>query len=182
MWKRNIPNILSVIRLIMIPIFVIVFLSDIEHKSIISFVVFTLAWCTDVLDGYLARKNQWITEVGKILDPLADKLMQVAALVCLVILERLAIYVIVVVVIKEMMMAIGAFIIVHKKKSVAPSTWVGKLATFLLFVAVSVLILIESPSPLLVDIINISVVVSVLFALLMYGIGFITSIKKSKKE
>lgn len=173
MWKRNIPNVLSIIRLLMIPIFVFVYMSEAEHKGYLSLGVYALAWFTDVLDGYLARKNNWITELGKILDPVADKLMQFAAVICLVVTDRLSSPVILVVFFKELLMLIGATLVARKKKAVAPSNWFGKLATFVLFVAVSALIVMPSPSSSVMMIMNILIIASEVFALSMYAIKFI---------
>lgn len=174
MWKRNIPNILSVIRLLMIPAFVYVYMSELPNKTMISFGIYAVAWFTDILDGYLARKNNWITEIGKILDPLADKMMQFVAVICLVIVKRLSVVVISVVFFKELLMLIGASIITRKKKTVTPSSWFGKLATFVLFVAISVLIIAPSTSETLVFVMNILIVGAEVFALAMYSIKFIT--------
>ena len=148
-------------------------MSDIENRTYISLGIYALAWFTDVLDGYLARRNNWITEIGKILDPLADKLMQFVAVICLVITGRLSYPVVLVVFFKELLMTIGAALVVKKKKTVAPSNWFGKLATFILFVAVSGLILVETPDGALVMAMNILVVASELFALAMYALKFI---------
>ena len=79
--KSNIPNILSVFRICLVPVFIYLFM--VAEKQITAIAVFLLAGLTDVIDGILARKNNWITDVGKILDPFADKCMQIAALVCL---------------------------------------------------------------------------------------------------
>ena len=86
MEKRQIPNILSAIRLLAVPVFVVVFFSDLPHANLWALAIFVAAELTDILDGYLARRNGWITDVGKILDPLADKLMQAAAIISLALL------------------------------------------------------------------------------------------------
>ena len=70
---KHIPNILSIIRMLLVLVFILVFFF-VSHS--LSIVIFLLAGLTDVIDGYLARKNNWITDLGKVLDPLADKLMQ----------------------------------------------------------------------------------------------------------
>ena len=82
---KNIPNILSVIRIILVLVFVVVFFLPIS--KIWALIVFLTAGATDVVDGFLARKFNWITDLGKILDPFADKLMQCTVLVCLCILQ-----------------------------------------------------------------------------------------------
>ena len=76
---KNIPNILSIIRICLVFVFVAFFLND---MIVAALVVFLVAGATDVVDGYLARKYNWITNLGKILDPVADKLMQCTVLVC----------------------------------------------------------------------------------------------------
>ena len=71
MKKENIPNLLTCLRFVLIPF---IFLSVIHQRFIISIILFTLSCITDVLDGYIARKFNYITDIGKLLDPLSDKL------------------------------------------------------------------------------------------------------------
>ena len=71
MKKENIPNILTIIRFILIPF---IFMSVIFHHYLIGLVIFTISAITDILDGYIARKYNYITNIGKLIDPLADKL------------------------------------------------------------------------------------------------------------
>ena len=76
---RHIPNVLSAIRLILVGVFIFLFA---RAKYLACLIVFLTAFFTDLLDGYLARRNNWISDLGKVLDPLADKLMVIAALSC----------------------------------------------------------------------------------------------------
>ena len=71
-FKKQIPNMLSVFRLILIGVFIALFKNE---RYLLSFFVYIFAFGTDILDGWLARRNNWITNIGKVLDPLADKLM-----------------------------------------------------------------------------------------------------------
>ena len=81
----NLPNKLTMLRIILIPIFVVLFeLSDIPNNMIWALVVFCIAAITDQLDGHLARKNNQVTSFGKLADPLADKLLTISALICFV--------------------------------------------------------------------------------------------------
>ena len=73
----NIPNLLSIFRLALIPVFAVVIFSPIPNSALWACLIFLLSGATDVLDGYIARKYNMITNVGKVLDPLADKLMQI---------------------------------------------------------------------------------------------------------
>lgn len=168
---------LSVLRLLMIPVFVTVYFSDMKHLSLI---VYTLAWITDVIDGYLARRNNWITNLGKFLDPLADKLMQIAALTCLFIDGKLPVFVVIVLVVKEALMLAGAIVVVKTKRVVVVSDWFGKLSTATLFAAVIILIFVDTPSVLLETIISIMVVCALVFALIMYAVK--TFVRKSTDE
>ena len=101
MSKKQIPNILSTIRLLMVPLFAWIFFSDIPNNGFWAVAVFIAAGLTDILDGYLARRNNWITDVGKILDPFADKLMQFTAFVCLTIKNRFLLWLVILVAVKE---------------------------------------------------------------------------------
>ncbi len=80
----NIPNSLTLLRIALIPIFVLIFYLPLEMANVIACVIFTLAAVTDILDGYLARKLGQISPLGAFLDPVADKLMVAVVLVCLV--------------------------------------------------------------------------------------------------
>ena len=76
---KNIPNILSIIRILLV--FVFLFFLFVLESTYLALLIFLIAGATDVVDGYLARRNNWITNLGKILDPFADKLMQCTVLV-----------------------------------------------------------------------------------------------------
>ncbi len=180
MSKKQIPNILSVIRLLMVPLFVWLVLSDFEYASVYAVVTFILAGLTDVLDGYLARRNNWITDLGKILDPLADKMMQCAAFICLAILNPFLIWIVVIVVVKELaFLAIGFF--VRKKIDVViVAKWYGKMATFVITVCVCVLIVWWSV-PLVTYICAGASAFVMLFASVMYAIYYSKLIKQALK-
>ena len=96
---KHIPNILSTIRLFAIPVFVYAYFN---LSPYVAAVIYVAAWLTDALDGYLARRFNWITDIGKLLDPLADKLMQITAAVCFTIDNLLFLVVLVPLLIKEL--------------------------------------------------------------------------------
>ena len=140
--KKQIPNILSIVRLLMVPLFIIVYFGTNRVSSLIgAAIIYSAAGITDVVDGYLARKNNWITDMGKFLDPLADKLMQAAAAFCLVIDGLLPVLVLIVFIIKELTMLIGGIIILKKRNTVVASIWVGKFATAVFYLTVMFLII-----------------------------------------
>ena len=134
---KHIPNILSSIRIVMVGVFAWLFLTaKIPHPQnyLWALGVFVLAFVTDVLDGFLARTFNWITPVGKLLDPLADKLMAITALIVILIrkwegsLFWIYLTLVILVIVKEILMVIGGMIMLKQRK-VAYSDWYGKTAT-----------------------------------------------------
>ncbi|MBQ4316630.1 MAG: CDP-alcohol phosphatidyltransferase family protein [Clostridia bacterium] len=165
---KHIPNILSVIRLLMIPLFVFSYFeySD-SPECYIAAGIYALAWLTDALDGYLARRFNWITDVGKILDPLADKLMQITAAVCFTVDNIIFLVLLIPIVIKEIAMMVGGILVIKRKKTVTQARWYGKLATVILFLCAFLRIIVRGNAVL--DIIICAVMVAMLiFSFLMY--------------
>ena len=130
---KNIPNILSCIRICLVGIFIAVFFSGEVYWAIF---VFFLAGATDVLDGYLARRNQWITNLGKILDPLADKLMQCTVLVCLLIKDYIPLWFVIPFIAKELFMLLIGLIVIKRRSVVVVSKWYGKLTVCLFYATI----------------------------------------------
>lgn len=141
----NIPNALSLLRLIMVPVFVAVFFSDIPHAHRIAGVIFLVAALTDMLDGRIARKYNMITRLGRILDPLADKLMTAAALVCIVIDGVIPLPIFIIFAAKEILMGIGSVVLYKYIDDVPPSNILGKLATVVFFASCLVMMMFDIP-------------------------------------
>ena len=126
---KYIPNILSAIRLMLVPVFVYLFFAYYDDKIYIPLCVFLLAGVTDVIDGYLARRNNWITNLGKLLDPLADKLMECSVLICFAVKRPVLWWLAGMFVIKELFMICGALMVLKKIKVTVRSHWYGKITT-----------------------------------------------------
>lgn len=123
---RHIPNVLSCLRIAMVFLFVFFF---IKQQYLVCLILYAAAFGTDVLDGFLARRFNWISNFGKLVDPLADKLMLIAALGCLFAAGKFPLYLLLVIVVKELLMIVGGYLILKKKKvSVYADMW-GKAAT-----------------------------------------------------
>ncbi len=120
----TIPNVLTIIRMLLIPVFVVLFFKG--HKMA-ALAVFCAASLTDMLDGYLARKLNQITDFGKLFDPLADKLMVLTAMVCQGIAGVFPWIAIIIVAAKELVMVLGG-VFMLKKDVVVYSNYVGKTA------------------------------------------------------
>lgn len=129
---KYIPNILTIIRFLLIPIIIIFALQD---NYIATFIVLTLSGITDILDGYIARKFNFISDFGKLMDPLADKATQVTLLAVLSIQKLIPSWILIIVLVKEFFMIVGASFL-YGKELVVSSKWYGKLATVLFYVAI----------------------------------------------
>ncbi len=111
MFPLNLPNVLTVLRIMLVPALVVALLGNTPAGDVLAAVVFALASLTDFVDGYLARARDSITTFGKLMDPLADKLLIIAALISLVSLHRLAAGVALVIIKRELavtMLRLGA--------------------------------------------------------------------------
>ena len=123
----NVPNTLTVLRVIMIPFFVLFMLGDITSvDKYIALGIFIAASLTDTLDGYLARKNNQVTNFGKFMDPLADKLLVCAAMICLMDLDRLPSWIII---ISREFIISGFRLIAADNGIVIAASWWGKAKT-----------------------------------------------------
>lgn len=182
---KMLPNIITVIRLLLIPVFIFCFFAY-EDKRI-AFAVFVFAELSDLLDGYLARRLDAISNFGKLFDPLADKFLQVSALVCLTVIGFLPLAAAIIMAVKELAMIIGGWFVLKKMKTVVYSNLFGKIASFIMSVAIALCFFrklwFASPGmSLALDIfIYFSVALSVL-AMVQYGIINIIRPQRDKKR
>ena len=144
MFPLNLPNALTVVRILLVPVLVVALTVEAEGGSAIAAGVFALAALTDGLDGYIARSRQAVTNFGKVMDPVADKLMVAAALISLVSLDKLAPWVAMVIIAREFAVS-GLRIAAGQRGVVIPASGLGKLKTIVQVVAV--LALIAAPDP-----------------------------------
>lgn len=136
---KYVPNALTVIRFLLIPIIVI---ACVQGQYILAIAVLSISGLTDILDGTIARKYNYITDFGKLMDPLADKATQISLLTTLFIKGAIPIWILAVVVLKEFCMVSGASFL-YGKELVVSSKWYGKLATVLFYVAMVISLLLE---------------------------------------
>ncbi len=122
----NLPNIITMARFFLIPVATVLIYFDMMLEALI---VYTVACATDLLDGYIARRRKLITNEGKLLDPLADKLMAVFAVIAFTVTGVLPVFILVVLLVKELMMIAGG-ILLYFKNIVVPSNTFGKIAAF----------------------------------------------------
>lgn len=144
--QKYVPNILSVIRLCMVPLFIFVFFLNYPNNIWYAVLIFFLAGATDVLDGWLARRNGWVSNVGKILDPLADKMMQCAALFCLYSKDIIPLWLFIAYASKELMILFGAVFVFRKKSVVVKSSFWGKFAVCVFYASIAALVSLQNAS------------------------------------
>jgi len=149
MFPLTLANTLTMIRILAVPVVVVALLDQTENGDALAAAVFALAALTDGLDGYFARSRDAVTTFGKLMDPIADKLLIAAALVALVSLDRLAAWVAMVIIAREFAVTALRGIAAERGVVIAAS-WLGKLKTALQIAAVFALIA-TNPAPGWVD-------------------------------
>lgn len=177
---KNIPNILSTIRILMVPVFVLVFFHGGEHAMLWAAFIFLMAALTDFLDGYIARRFDYISNLGKILDPAGDKLMILAMVTCLSVRDVIPDWIPWFFLIKEMLMASGGLFINRKIcREMPASNMIGKTATFVLF-CVGVVLMVFEITPLAAELMISAAVILTFAAFVSYIIMFAGLWKKHK--
>jgi cardiolipin synthase len=178
---KNIPNVLTVFRLILAPVFVLVFFSGKENAHTLALIVYIVASFTDFLDGYLARRYNLITELGKVLDPFADKVMLITVLVSLYIWGRIPLVIPIVVVAKELFMIVSGLILYLKKeRMVIPSNIFGKSATVMFMLSI-VLLMMFPENDSFVYLLYLTVLVKII-AFISYRITYVKNKNGAKMQ
>jgi len=151
---KVVPNILSVFRICLVPVFVIIYFTDDNEVKYYAAIIFIVAGLSDILDGYIARKFQAHSRLGKILDPLGDKLMTFTALICITISNHVFFWAVLVFFVKEVLMGIGGLVL-HKiaRIEMPPAKFIGKASTLVFFVVCAALMLFGNIMPDLIAII-----------------------------
>jgi CDP-diacylglycerol---glycerol-3-phosphate 3-phosphatidyltransferase len=125
----NVPNVLTVVRILLVPVLVVALLDKTDGGDLLAAVVFAAASLTDAIDGYLARARNSVTTFGKLMDPIADKLLIIAALVVLVSLSRLEAWVAMVIISREFAVTILRAAVGSQQGVVISASAFGKLKT-----------------------------------------------------
>ena len=138
----TIPNLLSLIRLALIPVIVWLYIGKQAYAAAAAVILISAA--TDIVDGYIARKFHMVSDLGKILDPVADKLTQAALILCLAAKYRLMRILLILFAAKELIMAAMGYAAIRKQDTVNSAKWYGKMTTVALYVTMMLLILVPS--------------------------------------
>ena len=179
-WKWNVPNVLSLFRLILVPVIAVTYL---RGQTVWAVVALIVSGITDVVDGFVARHFDQITDLGKILDPLADKLTQMTVALCLTIKHLELLPLLVICVAKELCQMVGGLLLLGKDDTIRGSKWYGKVAT-VLFYSVAVLLVqdvVKIPAPWQLALVGL-VLLAMLVAFFNYLIVFIKITRAGKKS
>lgn len=168
---NTIPNLLSFLRIILVPVFAVVYFANFEHHYYYAAAVLMLSGFTDVLDGIIARRYNMITSFGKILDPAADKLTQAVVAICLSINHTELVPFLVLFLAKEFSMLLGTLKLLNMGVRPSESKWWGKLSTvmiYLLFIIVLLSDIIKGVPNELIYYFMVPCAISIVFSLFNY--------------
>ena len=183
-WKKeifSIPNLLSLFRLLLIPVYITIYLNARNREDyILAAAILSVSCLTDLIDGKIARRFNMITNVGKILDPIADKLTQFALIICLSLRHPILWYMVGLFFVKELIQTIGCAIALHKGMSMNGSLLPGKLSTTVLFISLIVMVMIPSIPENIITIIAAVNSVFLMFAFVAYTVVFFSKTAKHK--
>ena len=175
-WKREIftiPNLLSLFRLALIPVYIVMYLNaKTSLDYYLSAGILTLSCLTDMFDGQIARRFNMISNIGKILDPLADKLTQFALVICLAVRYPIMWAVIVLFVVKETFQLIALGVSIRKGRVLKGALLSGKICTTILFVSLVFLVMFHSMDMLIVNIITAVDFLVLLYAFIDYVVAY----------
>ena len=170
-WKKDIltvPNMLSIFRLVLIPVYVLIYLNATEpvHYYIAGGIL-AVSCLTDLIDGQIARRFNMISTVGKVLDPLADKLTQFTLAICLAVQYPVVWIMVCLIFVKEIFQLIAGIVAFRKGKMLKGALFAGKICTTVLFM--SLIILVLTPPQLLSDrVVVVVTAVDVVFLLISF--------------
>lgn len=172
----TIPNLLSFFRLCLIPLFIWLFCVKEEHLW--TGAVLLLSGITDMVDGYVARRFHMISDLGKVLDPIADKATQIAMLFCLLSRFPLMLFPLLLLILKEIFDGLTGLLVIRKTGQVNGAKWHGKVATATLYLLMIVHILWQNISPVISNLLIAANMVIMVISLFLYGKHNIMILKK----
>ena len=177
-WKKDlftIPNMLSLFRLLLIPVYIIIYLNaDADIDYYIAGGILAVSCLTDMIDGQIARHFNMISTIGKILDPLADMVTQFSLIVCLVIKYPVLIPLMVLFFIKEVFQLVAGLLTLRKGQMLTGALITGKISTAVLFVSLIVLVMFPTMDPVAVNVIMVVDTVLLLASFVHYAVTYFT--------
>jgi CDP-diacylglycerol--glycerol-3-phosphate 3-phosphatidyltransferase len=177
LFPLNVPNVLTVLRILLVPVLVVALTTETKNGDTIAAIVFALAAVTDGLDGYIARSRKSITTFGKVMDPIADKMLIAAALIALVSLNRLAAWVAMVIIAREFAVS-SLRIAAAAEGAIIPASILGKIKTIIQVVTVMALIVADDPHAAWVEVL----VGLMVFSTVVSGVDYFLNVRREIEE
>lgn len=175
-WKKElltIPNLLSLVRLALIPLYISIYMNAREPETyFLAGSILAVSCLTDLIDGQVARHFNMVTTVGKILDPLADKLTQLALIICLAVKYPVLNLVLILFLVKEIFQTTAMVIMYHRGKMLPGSLLPGKICSFFLFSSFTVMIIIPDFNTNAIVTIALVDTIFLLYALIGYYLAY----------
>lgn len=169
----TLPNILSYIRLLLIPVFMTQYLTAAENKDYyLAGLIVVFSGLTDLLDGLIARKFNQITDLGKLLDPVADKLTQIAVIICLIFRYEKMWIIVSLFIVKELFMAVNNIVLYRQGKRLDGAKWFGKISTAIFYACMTFLVAFPSIQPTTAAILMIITGFFLALSFVLYGCEF----------
>ena len=166
----NIPNCLCFFRILLIPLFLYVyFVADFKNRYLVAAFVLVISGISDFLDGFIARKFNMVTDFGKFIDPVADKLTQFVVAITLLFSYPLAWVLLIIIILKDLMLAIVGLYLYDYGLKITGASWWGKIATAYFYVIVIVLIGLHIPNTVISFVLIITGSVSMLLSFILYA-------------
>ncbi len=180
----TVPNVISMFRLVLIPVFVWVYIG--ARNNLLTVILLAVSGLSDVLDGLIARKFNMVSDLGKALDPVADKLTQIAMLFCLVFRYRYMLIPLLLLTVKEIVAGTTGIAVIRATNEVRSAEWHGKVATFSLYVMMIMHLMwpvIAPPDiPVAVSVISVAVTTGVIaMSFVLYTARNIRLIRQTKQ-
>ena len=166
----NIPNCLCFFRILLIPLFLYVyFVADFKNRYLVAAFVLVISGISDFLDGFIARKFNMVTDFGKFIDPVADKLTQFVVAITLLFSYPLAWALLIIIILKDLMLAIVGLYLYDYGLKITGASWWGKIATAYFYVIVIVLIGLHIPNTVISFVLIITGSVLMLLSFILYA-------------
>jgi len=172
----TVPNLLSLLRLCLIPVFVSLYRGS--HFQLTA-AILLLSGLTDVVDGWYARRYGAVSDLGKVLDPIADKLTQAAMLLCLASDHPALVLPLILLVIKEVFACVSGLIVIHRTAAVPSAVWHGKATTLLLYLLMLLHVLWKEIPAVLSNVLTALCIVMMLLSMTLYTISHLRSIRST---
>ena len=179
----NIPNCLCFFRILLIPLFLYVyFVADFKNRYLVAAFVLVISGISDFLDGFIARKFNMVTDFGKFIDPVADKLTQFVVAITLLFSYPLAWVLLIIIILKDLMLAIVGLYLYDYGLKITGASWWGKIATAYFYVIVIVLIGLHIPNTVISFVLIITGSVLMLLSFILYAKELRYMVKEKDKS